>query len=284
MKLTDIHIRDPYVLLYNGKYYMYGTNGAYAFGKGSVLHVYTSDDLVEWSEPRVVFSPSKDFWADQDFWAPEVHEYNGLFYMLVSFKSEKRHRGTQILCADSPSGPFEPISDGPVTQEDWECLDGTLCVEDGTPYLIFCHEWTQINDGEICAVELSADLKIANSSPFLLFRASDNKQMRPVRDDDKFVTDGPFIYKHTNGSLLLIWSSFSDEGYCEAIAYSESGKISGPWKHFDELLFSRDGGHGMIFKDKEGSLKFIMHSPNNQPNERPKLSEIKETENSIALK
>lgn len=37
-------------------------------------------------------------------------------------------RGTQILRADKPEGPFVPLSDGPVTPADWECLDGTLYV------------------------------------------------------------------------------------------------------------------------------------------------------------
>ena len=72
--------------------------------------------------------------------------------MFVSFKNETECRGTQILKANSPFGPFELHSDGPVTPRDWECLDGTLWVEDGTPYMIFCHEWAQIVDGEMCAL------------------------------------------------------------------------------------------------------------------------------------
>ena len=32
MKLADINIRDPFVLLHEGKYYLYGTRGATCWG------------------------------------------------------------------------------------------------------------------------------------------------------------------------------------------------------------------------------------------------------------
>ena len=61
LQLKDINIRDPFISLIDGKYYMYGTNGMHAFGKGDVLNVYTSTDLVEWSDPHVVFKPDDNF-------------------------------------------------------------------------------------------------------------------------------------------------------------------------------------------------------------------------------
>ena len=51
--------------------------------------------------------------------------------MFASFKAAGVCRGTQILVADHPKGPFVPHSDGPVTPRDWECLDGTLYVDPG---------------------------------------------------------------------------------------------------------------------------------------------------------
>ena len=33
MKLSDIHIRDPFVLLHEDKYYLYGTRGATCWGE-----------------------------------------------------------------------------------------------------------------------------------------------------------------------------------------------------------------------------------------------------------
>lgn len=270
MELKDIHLRDPFILLEEDRYYLYGTRGEEAWGKGTGLDVYVSEDLVDWSEPTVVFSPPDGFWADRHFWAPEVHKYKDRFYMLVSFKSESRCRGTQILVADTPVGPFALHSDGPVTPEHWECLDGTLYLDEGgTPYLVFCHEWLQVHDGEICAIRLSEDLKKAVGEPLLLFRGSEPDWA--MKDEKNFVTDGPWLYRTRQGKLLMLWSSGGRNGYVEAISCSENGKLTGTWRHYRKLLFDRDGGHGMTFFTKEGQLCFVLHHPNQVSVERPRI-------------
>lgn len=276
MKFNDIHIRDPFILPEDGKYYLYGSRGPEAWDKCTGLDVYVSDDLENWSEPTEVFTPPAGFWADMNFWAPEVHKYNGKYYMLVSFKSEAENRGTQILISESPLGPFVLHSDGPVTPREWECLDGTLYIENGKPYMIFCHEWVQMADGngEMCVIELSDDLKCAVSEPVLLFKGADPYWVR--KDAPEYVTDGPFMYRTAEGKLLMIWSSFNENGYVEAIADSDNGSVFGKWNHDNELLFSSDGGHGMIFKSFDGELYFICHSPNDNPAERPVIKRIKE--------
>ena len=55
-------------------------------------------------------------------------------------------------------------------------IDGTLYISKvGTPYMVFCHEWKQIHDGTVCAVELSPDLKKSVGEPRELFKASSAK-------------------------------------------------------------------------------------------------------------
>ena len=282
MKLQDIHIRDPFILLEGGRYYLYGSRGNETWGKATGLDVYESDDLVSWSGPSVVFTPPEGFWADMHFWAPEVHQYHGKFYMFVSFKSETACRGTQILVADTPKGPFTLHSDGPVTPRDWECLNGTLYIDrDGKPYMVFCHEWLQVKDGEMCAVRLSDDLKQAVGEPFLLFRASEPDWA--LKDKTEFVTDGPWMYRTASGKLLMLWSSSAANGYVEAIAYSDNGDVTGRWQHQKQLLFDQDGGHGMIFTSKEGKLFFILHNPNNSPMERPVILPLEERDGTLAV-
>jgi len=292
MKLQDIHIRDPFVMVVDGHYYLYGSRGPETWGKCTGLDVYVSDDLEDWSEPVEVFNGTKDFWSDTNYWAPEVHKYQGSYYMFASFISDTRRRGTQILKADSPMGPFRPHSDGPVTPAEWECLDGTLYVENGKPYIIFCHEWSQIRDGEMCAMELTPDLKEPAGAPILLFKASEpswstglgNPEEQPEKEKRSYVTDGPFMYRTAGGRLLMIWSSFSQGEYCEGIAYSDNGSVTGKWQHDDRLLFAKDGGHGMLFRDKDNVLKFICHQPNVSPLERPVVVEILEGDDTLYVK
>ncbi len=280
MKLQDINIRDPFILPYEGKYYLYGSRvgtpyEGHAWGDQTGFDVYVSDDLENWSEPKPVFEKKDSFWAERDFWAPEVHRYNGKFYLFASFFAEGKCRGTQILVSDSPMGMFEPISEGPATPADWECLDGTFYVDkNGSPHIIFCHEWVQIGDGTVCEVQLSPDLKKAVSEPRMLWKATDYKDVKSVIGEGNFVTDGPFMVRKSEDELYCIWSSFNEGGYAELVCRSDNGDIDGNWSLCEKPMSSEDGGHGMIFKDFSGKYHFIMHKPNLATTERPVIKNL----------
>ncbi len=277
MKFCDINIRDPFVLKHGGKYYMYGTRAKYTWGDGCSedygFDVYVSSDLENWSEPKSIFEYYDGFYGKKDFWAPEVHYYNGKFYMFATFSPKDGCKGTAILACDTPDGKFEAHSDGPVTPADWICLDGTFYVENGEPYMIFCHEWTQIKNGSVCAIKLSKDLKKAVSEPIVLWQAGDASWKHDIRDYGAYVTDGPFLVKRNN-ELICIWSSFYKGDYCEAISRSSNGTLLGDWSIDDKLLYEKDGGHGMIFTDYDNNTYFIFHMPNDTPNERPAMQKI----------
>ena len=271
---SEIRVRDPYIvpIKETGKYYLFGTTDTDPWNAGEGFLVYESEDLEHWSEPKWAFLPPEGFWANQNFWAPEVHHFNGYWYIFASFKAEGVCRGTQILRSESVTGPYVPISDGPVTPRDWECLDGTLHVdENGKPWMVFCHEWVQVHDGEICCIPLSDDLTHAIGEPTLLFRASEGPWVVPLwNSKDNFVTDGPFLYRSNNGALRMLWSSFSTEDYTISYAESQSGTIFGPWiQHESGVVVN--GGHGMVFDTFDGRTLLSIHSPNASPLERMKL-------------
>lgn len=288
IKREDIQIRDPYVLVDDGTYYLYGTTDKNCWGdKGESFLSYKSNDLENWEGPFTAFTPQQGFWADRHFWAPEVYKYNSRYYMFASFKSPDRCRGTQVLASDTPDGTFTPVSDKPITPENWECLDGTLHIgADGNPWMVFCKEWIQVDDGEMWAVRLSEDLTETVGEPILLFNASAAPWVRGSERPNRivYVTDGPFLYRTEKGSLLMIWSSGSEGGYAIGIARSSDGTITGKWTHEEKMLFSKNGGHGMIFKSLDGRLLVSLHSPNNTPMERPCFFEIKEENDTLVLK
>ena len=289
MKFCDINIRDPFVVLHEGKYYMYGTRGATCWGGAKGVDVYVSDDLETWSDPIEVFSAPAGYF--HNMWAPEVHLYKGNFYMFMTLKPGANHpdperkMGTYILRADAPDGKFTLHSERAITPSDWNCLDGTLYVENGKPYMVFCHEWTQVHDGEICAIPMKDDLTAADGEAVLLFTASQPKWNTGLGNDGvNFVTDGPFFYRTSQNRLVMIWSSVVGENYCEAMAYSSDNTLMGKWTNDERLLFEKDGGHGMIFRDNDGKLLFICHQPNDTPNERPVLFELAEENDSFRVK
>jgi arabinan endo-1,5-alpha-L-arabinosidase len=282
MNLSDIHIRDPFILPVPSerRYYLYGTMGPYAWTESAPgFDCLISDDLKNWEGPVPVFRPPAGFWADRNFWAPEVYAYRGRYFMSASFKAARICRGTQILAADSPRGPFLPLNAGPVTPPDWECLDGTLFVEaDGRPWMVFCHEWVQAGDGEICALPLSEDLASTAGEPVVLFRASQAPWVQQIDSKGRkgHVTDGPWMHRLPGGELLMLWSSFGADGYAVGVARSGSGGVRGPWRHDARPLYGKDGGHGMTFRDFHGRLWLSLHHPNGHPDERPVLIPLAE--------
>lgn len=267
MKNNDINIRDPFVLVKDGRYYLYGTR-AKDFGRQvGGFDVYVGTDLENWSEPVPVFDSARYGMNTECNWAPEVHFYNGKYYLFATFEQPNGRRGTYSLVSERPTGPFAPNSDGPLTPPEWYSLDGTLWVEDGTPYLVFCHEHVQILNGTVCRVELSPDLKRAVGEPTVLFYGKEAYGV-PENPEGRYVTDGPFLYRGVNGRLYMIWSTCPPEGYYQGLCVSESGSVKGPWKQLPPL-YTKDGGHGMLFRGLDGELRLTLHSPNTSLRERP---------------
>ena len=282
-KKEEIRIRDPFIYTdkKNGCYYMYGTTGILPGTLRSLpnFSCYKTYDFENFEGPFTLFeTDGTDFWADRDFWAAEMHVYNGKYYLFGSCKAENKCRGTQIFVSDAPNGQFKPLTKEPVTPRDWECLDGTLYVENGQPYMVFCHEWVQAIDGEIWAIRLNDNLTAPAGPPHLLFTASEAEWIvpgRPIMGKPSFVTDGPFMWRNEDGTLLMLWAAFSKDGYTQGLARSSDGEITGDFKQV-RPLFMKDGGHGMIFRTKEGKLMMTLHSPNSHKDERPYFFEVVE--------
>ena len=280
MKNTEFWIRDPFIFPEDGKYYMYGTTRDRS-ERG--FDAYVSSDLENWEGPIPIFEPKDPFWGKMHFWAAEVHKYKGAYYMFATFKDDGPWHGCQILKADNPLGPFVPHSEGPITPKEWSSLDGTLYVDkQGIPYMIFCHEWIQISNGEMCYARLSDDLTHFVTEPKTMFRAGDFPDLVIKGHRDNFVTDGPFMYRTKDGELLMIWSSVGKKGYLECVMRSSNGEIDGSFEML-EPLFVEDGGHGMIFRDYDGKLYLPLHYPN-KINEHLELFELEDLGDSIRRK
>lgn len=272
MKKSNIRIRDPFILtdFETETYYMYGTTNLTRgeLAANPKFSVYVSKDLENFEGPFVIFDGKEEnFWATHDYWAAEVWKYRGNYYLFGSFKADDRHRATQILRSDSPLGPFKPISERPQTPAEWECLDGTLRIENDVPYMVFCHEWVQCEDGEMYAVRLTEDLTSSVGDPFLLFKASDNPYVSAFANGDFQncrVTDGPFLFRE-DGKLKMIWSSFAEGKY--AVLEAEADSLKGPWTH-KKPRFDFDGGHAMLFDALDGQKYFSLHQPNRADDER----------------
>ena len=198
--LAETRLRDPFILADQATqtYYLVTSSVKPADLKANAVSVLTSKDLQTWTGPYPIFEIGPDFWAQGHIWAPEMHRHGGKYYLFATMNGsrrlpdepwpdwpEKTARGTQVLVADSPMGPFRPFANRSHTDPNLMALDGTLWVEDGVPYMVYCHEWVQIKDGTIDLVRLRDDLSGAAGPPITLFKASqaplDPRRPGPVR-------------------------------------------------------------------------------------------------------
>ena len=319
LKLADIRMHDPWMVAdkTTQTYYMYegGMTGTAAQHRSGVI-AYKSKDLTSWSGPYVVFEVPDGGWADPTagVWAPEVHSLNDKYYLFATLNNYKAPiaqpqpagnsrsvtkidvtyggvgwhlRGTQVFVCDSPLGPFKAISVKQIPPADYMSLDGTLYVEDGKPYMVYAHEWIQLVDGNMEAIQMTPDLTEAVGEPFYLFKASDapwlGNRHETVNGAHPYVTDGPELFKTRTGKLLMIWSSYDKGSYVEALAHSTSGKLAGRWKQ-DGILVGQDSGHGMIFHAFDGRLMLVLHQPFDGRLARAKIYEIEDAGDTLKVK
>lgn len=293
LKLSDIRVRDPFIFADRGTktYYLYAQGGNRGNQDNADLgvEVYSSRDLVQWSEPKLVFErPKAGFWGNPPIWAPEVHKFDGAYFMFATLKGRSAGMGTQILRAPSPEGPFTVLGEDANTPPTQCSLDGTPWIEaDGTRWLVYCHEWTQIKDGAVLATKMKNDWSARVGEPITLINASKAPWVKAYPQADSFVTDGPFLHRMKNGTLLMIWSSFvKGRGYGMGQVISASGTIAGPWRHLEKPFFGgegEEGGHAMILRDFSGDLLLVLHQPNGGAQERARIYRLKEGDDMLEL-
>ena len=293
VELKDISMSDPYILAdpQTKMYYMTGTGG----------RLWKSADLKTWEGPYAVAETDPTSWMGERpaIWAAEIHYYEGKYYFFGTFTNDNiiiedipnrykiPRRASHVLVADKAEGPYRPMSNEPYTDEKLATLDGTLWVENGTPYMIYCHEWVEMIDGTMELVELKKDLSAPVGDDQRLFCASAAEWSTgsPRADGSRtYVTDGCFLYRTKTGKLLMVWSSFYNGPYAVGIAESDTGKVTGPWRQQKDPLYV-NGGHSMIFRDFEGHLCLVLHSPNSPGgSERAHIYELEDLGHTLKIK
>lgn len=267
--LDSIRLSDPYILAdtKTNSYYMTGTGGM----------LWKSSDLMMWSGPYPVAQTDPDSWMGPKpmIWAAELHSFKNMYYYFATFtnravkidtvgKNVIERRASHILVSNKPDGPYVPMHDATYLPAGKPTLDGTFWVDtDGKPYMVYCYEWLQTNNGTIEKIELKPDLSGSLGAGKLLFRASDSPWSREKdstgRNRPNKVTDGPFLFRTKTGRLGMLWTSWIYDIYTQGVAYSESGTLDGPWMQEKEPVTPPNFGHGMLFHTLDGKLLLSAH-------------------------
>lgn len=267
--LNAIVLSDPFILAdqKTKMYYMTGTGG----------RLWKSKDLKYWDGPYQVVKTDPNSWMGPNpmIWAAEIHSYKDKYYYFATFTNQSvridtvkgnviERRACHVLVSDQPDGPYVPMKDAVYLPAGKPTLDGTFWIDkDGKPYMVYCHEWLQNENGTIEKIALKPDLSGTTGEGKILFRASDSPWSREKengRDRPNKVTDGPYIFRTATGRLGMIWTSWIYNVYTQGVAYSESGTLDGNWIQEQEPITPPNYGHGMLFHTLDGKLLMSLHS------------------------
>ena len=267
--LDSIRLSDPFILAdkKTATYFMTGTGGL----------LWKSKDLKKWTGPFHVTKTDSASWMGKNpmIWAAELHPYQDKYFYFATFTNRNikidtvkgnviERRACHVLMSDNADGPYVPMKDSIYLPANMPTLDANFWVEDGKPYMIYCHEWLQNWNGTVEKIELKKDLSGSIGKGKILFRASDSPWSR--EKDDKGndipnkVTDGPFVFRTQTGKLGMLWTSWIYDVYTQGVAYSSSGTLDGPWIQEKQPITPPNFGHGMLFRTFEGKLLMAVHS------------------------
>lgn len=289
----EVSFGDPFILKSKGKYYLYGT-GNTANDNGFVA--YSSDNLQDWKSEGLVYSKEqKNSWGINSFWAPEVYEKEGKFYLFYSAQwkenptNELENFKIGVAVASSPLGPFLDLYDRPIFNPEYPIIDANVFWEDGKVFLYYsrcCYkhavdsevaDWAKwknyfdkIEESWIYGVELKPDFSGIIGEPKLLL--SPPKRMNEHEWESRSVTsnevgrrwtEGSFIFKN-DSIYYMLYSSNNFDGENYAIGYSTSNSPLGPFtKSVYNPILQKEGGvtgtgHNSLLFDK-GKIFAVYH-------------------------
>ena len=207
---------DPFVLHYKSKFYAYATET----GGHKGFQVMESPDLVNWKHKGVAFKPN---WSEVHYWAPEVFERGGTFYMTYSAENPKtKKHDIAIATSDNPLKGF--VQRAVLVRGDDNkvgVIDATIFVDtDKTPYLIYSEEEPR----RIVLRRMASNLLSVDGGRVEL--------LKPDREVEKGVAEAPTLIKrggkyHLFYSTGWFQSNKSDANY--AVWHSVASSVKGTY-------------------------------------------------------
>ncbi|MBR5759189.1 MAG: glycoside hydrolase family 43 protein [Thermoguttaceae bacterium] len=265
---------DPWVIEFNGKYYWSQSNNP-----AQSICVWESETPDNPGERHTIWRAPRRGPYSRELWAPEIHHYNGRFYVLFAADDgqNKNHR-TYVLVSESDD-PFSKYElHGPVYTGDSEdgqsdnhwAIDSTIFPYKGKFYLIWSG-WEDDQDVQYLYIApLKENLtetagprvKICHNADYLWERVEERLGTRGL-------AEGPEILEAPNGRIFLTYSCGASWlptykiGMLELVGDDPTKPES--WKKFDKPWFQSDEfqfgvGHGSFIRDKDGQTRYVYHA------------------------
>lgn len=254
-----IYFADPTIFHYQGKFYLYGTDG---FNADSGFHTAVSYDLRHWKKmhnDKRVLSRGESF-GSKGFWAPQVFVHRDTMYMAYTANEH-----IAIAASSSPTGPFRQkvlaSLQAPVKQID----PFVFRDDDGRRYLYH----VRLQEGNrIFVAQLKDDLSSIDQSTLreCISAAIDPQPWENTWQSEWTVTEGPTVIKRGKKYYLFYSANdFRNPDYAVGVATADHPL--GPWKKYEgnpviskKLIGVNGPGHGDIVWNKTGRCYYVFHT------------------------
>ena len=235
---------DPAPMVHDGVLYVYTSHDEDElvddFFTMNEWRVYSTTDMVNWTDHGSPLSYKTFSWASGNAWAAQCIERNGKFYMYVTL-SEAAHGGRRAIgvgVSDSPTGPFVDALGRPLISRSWDDIDPTVFIDDdGQAYMYWGNPalyYVKLNEDMI-----SFDRSIGNNGIVAVDMTTEAFGTR-VDGDERHQTlyeEGPWFYKRGD----LYYMIYAAGGIPEYIAYSTAPTATGPWT-YRGIIMPQQGG------------------------------------------
>ncbi|WP_422741169.1 family 43 glycosylhydrolase [Micromonospora sp. WMMD754] len=242
--VQTIYTADPAPLVHNGRVYLYTghdeDNSTWFTMKE--WRVFSSDDMVNWTDHGSPLTIASFSWAKSDAWAGQAVYRNGKFYWYVPMTVRATGQmGIGVAVSDSPTGPFRDAIGRPLVSNGE--IDPTVFIDDdGQAYLYW-------GNPRLWYVKLNADMTSYAGSPTQIplttagFGTRTGDATRPT-----LFEEGPWVYKR-NGLYYLVYAA---KCCSEFIAYSTAPGPLGPWTYRGTVMPTQ----GSSFTNHPGIVDF----------------------------
>lgn len=212
---------DPTVRVFGGRLYLYPSHDIPSPVESlkewfcmADYHVFSSDDLIDWTDHGMVLDQKQVPWANGEsyaMWAPDCVEKNGTYYFYFPMQPAgegRRGFNVGVAFAQNPEGPFTPL---PTPIEGIMGIDPCVLIDDdGSSYIY----WSGMG------------LRGAKLADNMIQLASEPVVMEGLPDGFK---EGPFAFKRDGHYYLTFPWVRGGEDATETLAYAMSDSPLGPW-------------------------------------------------------
>ena len=249
---------DPAPMVHGDRMYVYtghDEDGADFFWMQE-WRVYSSADMVNWTDHGSPLALESFSWADDRAWASQCVERNGKFYWYICAHSRLSNgMAIGVAVSDSPTGPFRDAIGKPLFENgSWDHIDPTVMIEDLTPNPSPKGEgskkpqaWIMWGNPTVYYAKLNEDMisidgevKTLDMTEEAFGGPSMGKREKGKKYKDSYV-EGPWL-RQVDSSKFKVESSktyqllYAAGGVPEHISYSTAPSPAGPWTYAGEIM------------------------------------------------